>query len=451
MRALFLAMAGSVAAASSQPPPSEPAIPDPPALREGPDLPSLPAAAGLGVAERLVQEGRPEAAAPILEALLDAPAGIIDGVKVRFLLGLVAVARGDYKAAEALFRAILDERPDLVRVRLELARALFAMKKDEAAAYHFRFALAGDLPPETIENIRLFLALIEKRKSWRISASLAIAPDSNVNAGPEDPTITLFGLPFELDEDARRTSGIGLSSTLSAEAYPRLRGPLRLEVRASAAFTDYQNKQFDDLFVAAEAGPQLQLGDLRASALATASRRVFGGEGYSRSLGGRLAFTKGVTSRMDVTLRLSGAFTRYDEARLRDGPVYAAALGLHRALDRRSAARVTISATREETHEPVLRNTLYQAGASYIREFPLGLTAEFGPDLYYRPFDRYDSSIGATRRDWTYGGSISVIKRDWRVYGFAPVASYRYLRNDSNGDRFRYDRHRVSVGLTRSF
>lgn len=423
----------------------------PPALREGPSTLTVSAEDGLAVAERLVEDGRYDAAESILTALMSAPNDAVDNIKVRFLLALAAIGREDFKKAVGLLRGILSERPELVRVRLELARALFAMRRDQAAAYHFRLAMAGDLPAETIQNIKLFLVLIERRKAWRIHASVAVSPDSNVNAGPKDSVVEIFGLPFELDENARERSGVGLSSSLSAEAFPRLRGPFRLEVRAAAHFSDYENNHFDDLYTAIEAGPRFERGGFRVSALATASRRFYGGEGYNRSFGGRLSATKGITSRTEATLQLGGAVADYDGTMLRDGPVYSAGLAVRRTLDRRSAASLSASATREQTRESVMRNTQYRLGASYLRELPLGVTAEVGPELYYRTFDHYDATIGAARRDWAYGAGASFIKRDWRVYGFAPVVSYRYVKNDSNADRFRYDRHRVNVGLTRSF
>ena len=187
---------------------------------------------GLALTEKLTREGKYEAAAKLLEGLELVPEDQIDQIEVQFLKGLIALEQERFKEAEDIFREILDNNPKLVRVRLELARSLFGLKRDRAAAYHFRQALASSLPEETQQLVRTFLWLIEQRKFWRINARAAIVPDTNVSAGPRNTTVELFGLPFELDENARRRSGIGLTMSVLGEVFPRLNKFWRLEARA---------------------------------------------------------------------------------------------------------------------------------------------------------------------------------------------------------------------------
>ena len=413
----------------------------------------LSGAAGLRLAEKLFEDGAFDEAEAILSALRGAESGAVDQTQVGFLLGMIAMQREDYEAAVELFRRILDNRPDLVRVRLELARALFSLKRDQAAAYHFRLALADGLPEATKANIRLFLDQIQARKVWRVNAQFGVAPDSNVNAGPKDRTVELFGLPFQLDDAALERSGFGLASSLSASYFPRISRRWRAELRGGGSITDYENIQFDDAFIFAEAGPRFEASGMSVSALAAVSRRYFGGEGFTTSMGGKAAFSKGLNARTWATLRFSGAHLDYDDVDFRDGPVYSAGLTLRRALNRLSTAQAGFTVTREQTDAQVLRNTQYLFNASYSREFPYGLTVQAGPDLYLRRFDNVDPMNADIdfRRDWTYGGSVFVTKRDWRVGGFAPIVSYQYLINESNADRFDFTRHRANIGLTRTF
>lgn len=405
----------------------------------------------LAVAEQFYEAGEYGSAEDILRELTKADGQEIDKTQIAFLLGMIAVQREAYSRAEEIFRAILDERPETIRVRLELARVLFAQKRDQAAAYHFRLALSAELPEETIQNIRLFLNLIEQRRSWRINAQIGVAPDSNISAGPKDQTVELFGLPFELDDDARERSGLGLSSSLSAEVYPRINDHWRLELRGGGSISDYENIQFDDIFLFAEGGPRLQKPDMSVSLLGSYSRRFFGGAGYSHSAGGKVAFSKGLTSRTRLNIRFSGARARYDRDSRRNGPVYSLGVTGVQIVDRVSTLQSSITVTREQSSDQALRNTQYVLNGSYRREFPLGVTAQFGPDVYYRLFDNFTPIDAVVRRDLTIGGSIFLTKRDWRIGGFAPVISYQYLHNQSNADRFDYSRHRANVGLTRTF
>ena len=97
-------------------------------------------------------------------------------------------------------------RPDLVRVRLELARR------------HFEAVLAGGVPPPVAANIRRFLAVMQARKRLTGYFGLAVAPDSNLNAASESEIIyidTVFGrLPFTREGDVGAESGFGLPMRL---------------------------------------------------------------------------------------------------------------------------------------------------------------------------------------------------------------------------------------------
>ncbi len=417
-----------------------------------PQTMTLKAADGLKLAEALVEKGEVEAAEAILIKLRDANAPNVNQTQVSFLLGLIAFQREEYDEAVALYRDILDDQPALVRVRLELARTLFALKRDRVAAYHFRLALAEDLPENAKTNIRVFLALIEARKQWRVNASAGIAPDTNVSAGPRDRQVQIFGLPFELDDDARQRSGVGLTTALSAEYFPRIHKNWRLEARAGGTFTDYSNIRFDDLFLFGEVGPRYESKNYSVSVLGAYSRRFFGGEGFSESVGVKSLVGLGVTSRTRLFLRSTASYVRYDLNEFRNGPVLTLGATAVRALSRGATLRGGLSVSREQTDSNVLRNTQFIVNGAYGRELPYAVTVQAGPEIYWRQFDTSDPvNNDLTRRDITYGGSLFVTKRDWRLYGFAPVATYQFLRNESNVDRFDFTRHRLNVSLTRVF
>ena len=56
-----------------------------------------------------------------------------------------------WTSASASFRTILIDQPELVRVRLELARAFFLKGRGRAGAReHFERVLAGDVPDAVV-------------------------------------------------------------------------------------------------------------------------------------------------------------------------------------------------------------------------------------------------------------------------------------------------------------
>jgi len=423
----------------------------PSVLREGPSPQlRLSPAASIELTRKLIADRKFDLAEEVLNTLDQVPADTVDKNELLFLRGLLALERGTFKAAIEIFRTMLDQHPEVVRVRLELARALFGARQDRAAAYHFRLALAGNISDAARQNIQMFLWLIEKRKVWRVNARANLVPDTNVSAGPRNATIELNGIPFELDENGVARSGIGFTVAAVAEVFPRLSKHWRLEGRVGGAFTDYSNRPFDDLSLTAEVGPRYEKEGFTLSVLANASRRVFGGRGFNYTAGGRVVLQKGLNRRTAFQTSLGAARVTYDRDVQRNGAQYFFGTTLQRTLTARSLARATVTVTREQTATPSLRNTTFQVRTAYRRELPWGITAEAGPNFYYRPFDDTDPDFDP-RSDWSYGASVFITKRDWRLYGFAPVFSYEYIRNNSTIDRFNFDRHRANIGITRTF
>ncbi len=152
----------------------------------------------------------------------------------------------DEKLDEAIaaFRAILVNRPELVRVRLELARAFFLKEEDTLARRHFEQVLAGRPPPPVVANIVRFLRIMRARRRWEASFGMAVAPDSNLNAASGERTIVLdtpFGrLPFTRQGDIAPKSGLGLSVWGGGEYQYPLSQTLRLRSGANASIREYK-------------------------------------------------------------------------------------------------------------------------------------------------------------------------------------------------------------------
>ena len=149
------------------------------APRQSVHLEHLSADDVLAIAGRLIDIGRYDEAEDLLSRLEADGAG---GVERDFLDGMLALARKDYRWAEAMFRRILQGDPSLVRVRLELARTLFLEKKDEEADYHFKLAIAARPGSTVIANVARFREAIRARRAWRFNINLGIAPESNQRA-----------------------------------------------------------------------------------------------------------------------------------------------------------------------------------------------------------------------------------------------------------------------------
>ena len=230
--ALVLLPCLPAAAQEVEPPAEETPVPPPPPSPHADDAAQSPAgaetapspSAAEAAAGALVDAGRFEEAIVALRPLLEQEQIEPNAL---FLYGLASLeasqrpGRTDEERetllneAIAAFHVMLVQRPDLVRVRLELARAFFLKGEDELARRHFEAVLAGGVPDEVAANVNLFLNEIRSRGRWSFNVGFALAPDSNIGAGSEERTIyiNVFGqaLPFERDAEELTSSGIGVS------------------------------------------------------------------------------------------------------------------------------------------------------------------------------------------------------------------------------------------------
>jgi len=160
---------------------------------------------GVQAVERLIERGEPERALALLRlAMSDAQRTGTDTTRIRFAMAQALIKMGHHAQAAALLGKLAEERPDLDRVRLDLAASLFALGRDEEAGEVFReIWRKDDLPPAVRRNVERFLERIRARQGLRVDFDVGFWWDDNVNNAPERETVevpALGGCEFTLDE-----------------------------------------------------------------------------------------------------------------------------------------------------------------------------------------------------------------------------------------------------------
>ncbi len=416
-----------------------------PAQEQSSESRSLLDAARAAVAEHRLQD-----AAKLLAAVPDSAA--VDPNDLDFLKGTLAETDGNHAEAIDHFRAILNRDPSIVRVRLDLARALFNEGEDSPAAYHFRLAIAAGLPPEVEANANRYLAAIRRRRSWDLSVSAGVAPDTNINAATVVRTVQLFGLPFELDQNALKKSGVGLDGGLSGDVQTDLTDDTRLVLGGFGHDLDYEGRLYDDRSAGVFLGPRFILSDQsEISFKAEASRRWYGGRAYSASAGGRIEAQTNLSAQWALDGSIDIQRVTYDELPVNTGMVYSANLGVTYGIDSESFARLDLTYVREQTSYAPYRDSQYGIGASYYRDLPWGFGALIGAGVVMAPYGAQDPVFDATRRDDVINYRLGVNNKYLNAFGFTPVVSFSHTRRLSNVDLYEFERDRAELAVTRNF
>lgn len=435
----LVAACGAAPPAFAAPPHGAPA----PAAAQ--QAPAMPLAATV---EHLLRSDQIDEAQRLISAALEADP---HNPQTRFLSGIVAIARKDYAHAIRTFRAMLIDHPKASRVRLELARAYFLSKDYVNADRQFRLVRAGEHPAEVLANIDQHLYAIRQNKAWSWSLSLAIAPDTNLNAATSASEITLSGLPFELSQDARKHSGIGLAAQGSVEFAPRIGARTRLRLGLAAQRREYGGGDFDDMALAIHAGPRIVTGRWDASLLATGFVRWYGGQELMRAGGARIEATHFPSANLSLTGALALQTLDYARDDTRDGTLTSATLGLVRPLNSTSAVTARANLSRQNANSSAWSNWSINLSAGYLRELPGGFTVGIEPALGLTRFDTALAVFGKPRRDSSVSAEVSLLNRRIVLGRFTPRASYALTRQWSNIDLYSFTRHRFEIGLTTVF
>lgn len=248
--------------------------------------------------------------------------------EVQFLLGMIAVQEKDYTEAIRRFRRILVREPGVARVRLELARAFFLAEDYDNAERQFRLARAGDLPSVVMANIDQYLAAIRQKRRWSYNLSIAAAPNTNMNAGPNVTTVSLYGLPFTLSQETRRQSGLGAQIAAGGEWSPPITDSLHLRLGSQFTGTDYpRNGTFNDMTIAAYAGPRFLSSRWDVSPLITGFQQWYGNNFYNRGLGASMQMIYYPASNLGLTGVIGAQQVTYGPPAGQSGPAASGGLG----------------------------------------------------------------------------------------------------------------------------
>ncbi len=407
--------------------------------------------AGNALAEGRFQESR-----DILETVIRARefAGLPEGERIEalFILGQAFNALQLHEEATDVFRGILVHYPELVRVRLELARSLFLLREDAVADYHFRMALAGDLPELVQQNVHRYLQAIRNRRRWSLDFRATAVGNSNVNLAPTIRQIEMGPGVWILDRDARERSGYGISTQLFGEYRQPLEDDLLLRIGGFADHTHYSDTDFNDTIVGGHLGPHFILPERRTlTLLASGYQRWYGGHDLNYAIGPAIEFSMEPSERIRVAARLEHSFIQYDTATDYDGRLTSLLIRPLFILSPTSFVSTTLGIAYDRTEAEDLRNLQYRIGIGYQKDFSHGFTWGIQPDYRYVRYDHEWASFGTRREDHilTFRTNILNRKIDW--FGFTPVLSYLYQNRESTIDLYEFDQHRFDFALTRQF
>lgn len=428
-------LAGMVAAPLSATPPA--------------DLQHLSAADLFALADRARAAGRPEDASAIYDALAHDANGEIRA-EARFRKGMMLADAGRYADAAVAFRALLDEKPDAVRARLELARMLAAMGDENAARRAIRQAQASGLPPDVAVTVDQFARALRSSRRFGGSLEVALAPDSNVNRATQARTLDTVIAPLTLSSDARARSGVGLRVAGQAFARLDLSDRLSLLPRVAGDGTLYRAHAFNDVSGSALIGLEWRNGKDRFNPSLGQTWRWYGDKSYARTASFSIDWLHPVGLRKQLLVHGGAARANYLRNDLQDGGLYDLSVGIEAAATRQSGFGVTVSGYRQTARDPGY--SIVSVGASTLAWQDVGkVTLIASTGVYHLEGDARLFLFADRRREWLLKTSAIATLRQITVASFAPRIRLVLERNQSTVGLYDYRRAAVEFGVSRAF
>lgn len=376
-----------------------------------------------------------------------------------FLLGQISARRGDYDTAIKIFRKILDDQPDLARIRFELAICYMKTGHWYRADYHLRLAMAGDNLPENVRKMMSYYRyVVRQNKNWNVWFNFGAAPDNNVNqaSGGEECVNTIFGPMCR--ELLKPESAVGSNFVLGGNYEFKFGEHWRWKSDANIYTNIYNKHKFDDLYLSASTGPRYVWNNGDIWLAGVAARRWYGWDKYNWSAGLKLDTNYDFTRKLSAGLSLRILNNKYDEyGPWMNGQTYSANSRLSYSLDATKYIILRGGIERETAKDEIYANWRPSVGVGFGVALPYGFDVYMEPSFYWTNYDgeRWVVDDGKftkkVAKDFNQRYSVSLSNHKFDIWGFVPTLTVSYTKRDSNIWQREYDKYTAEFTFQQRF
>jgi hypothetical protein len=296
-----------------------------------------------------------------------------------------------------------------------------------------------------------------KRKlQYRLTVDFGIVADSNTTNGTRLKEVPiLYGdqrVPVPLDPRLRQRSGIGHSMAMSGSVKLPVGSGASLTAAADAYVIDYAGWISDDASVTFSTGVEFGSEARRTAVEALLYDRWYAHESAMAGWGLRVSHREPLGPGQSLRAVAEGRIYRSGYGRAFDGKQASLWLSYDAVLNPMLTGSASIYARRDALRDRAYASTeiggygslSYYLGPDFAGSASLGLARAW--------FDEPIPVLGpSSRADWRPWLAATFSTRRPLLWGFTPSLTYSYGRTSSSLPFYESDRHRLRLGIARTF
>jgi hypothetical protein len=365
-----------------------------------------------------------------------------------FAYGMLLSSQGHLSEAADAFRRMLSIDPNLLRPRLELARVLAEAKDYEAAKYHFQQVLSNDLPEMVRLNIRGYLSKIrEEVPTYSFTAELVT--DSNPKKATESEEITINGLTFRLNQDARAESAIGMRFIADGKI-PMPDNPLWF-LHLAGEHQEFDGHDLDFTSLRSSAGHHIRLEDHTITAELGHHWARYQDKSLYDGLAWSLSDFRPLKPNLALRVGVTGLELNYPEYSYRDGwqHIFESKLIYAPSLTSRWEADAAFIHSNAEEDAYSFRQP--QIALRYVHEWEGGWITGLSGTYSETNYQAADPLFQIKRDECEQRLELDVLNRKFHFWKVTPRLHLGWTKHDANIDFYSWDRGFVRLGFTGEF
>jgi tetratricopeptide (TPR) repeat protein len=365
-----------------------------------------------------------------------------------FTRGMLLSNLGRLSEASDAFRQMLSIDPNLLRPRLELARVLAEAKDYEAAKYHFEQVLSSDLPEMVRLNIRGYLNKIREEVPT-YSLTVELVSDSNPKKATESEEISINGLTFRLNQDARAESAWGMRITGDGKI-PLPDNPLWF-LHLAGEHQEFDGHDLDFTSLRASAGHHLRFEDHTVTAELGHHWARYQDESLYDGLAWTLSDFRPLKPNLALRLGVTGLELKYPNYSYRDGWQHIFETKLIYAPSLTSRWEADAALIYSEAEEDAYSFRQPQIALRYVHEWEDGWITGLSGTYSETRYQAADPLFQVKRNESEQRLELDIANRKFRLWDVTPRLHLGWTKHDANIDFYSWDRGFVRLGFTGEF